>query len=352
MKFNILHLTPDFNYADGRSYYVYLLLKYLGRRGHKVFLGTNGGNSFDRIDELSVPVFKSDSLSKKSAFLKSAKFISGIIEKHDINIVHTHHRYYEMIANSLRKEKNVHTVFTSLSLVDRRFFVEYRSDRIIAVSNTVKEMLTGKFNVDEKRIDLIPNFVDSEESDSAIDFNFKKSKETCLLAVGRFHKEKDFMTLLEAMSLLKNYKLKLIMIGEGEERNAYERFISENSINAEIFPPQRNLKEFYEKADICILTSLRDPLPGFMLQSGLQGKPFIGSDVDGISELIINNENGLTFRRNDPQDLADKIKIYLEDTALAGKCAERLHELVKEKFTEKSVIPQIEKLYMNLFDTI
>ncbi len=50
MKLNILHITPDFNYACGRSYYVYLLSKYLSRK-HNVTVLTNGGDSLERLEE-------------------------------------------------------------------------------------------------------------------------------------------------------------------------------------------------------------------------------------------------------------------------------------------------------------
>lgn len=77
---NILHLTPDFNYSDGRSYYVYLILKYLKKAGHNVFLCTNKGNSFDRLQDQGIEVFTHDPLSKRSSFLKSLKYISDIAE--------------------------------------------------------------------------------------------------------------------------------------------------------------------------------------------------------------------------------------------------------------------------------
>lgn len=359
---NILHLTPDFNYSDGRSYYVYLILKYLKKAGHNVFLCTNKGNSFDRLQDQGIEVFTHDPLSKRSSFLKSLKYISDIAETYNIEIIHSHHRYYELLANSLSRRNKIQTVFTALSIVDKRFFVEYRSDKIIAVSNCVREMLIRKFNVNEDKISLIPNFADSEEvvdRESAIDKREssivnrelgRSDNRIYILSVGRFHKDKDYETLFKAIALLKDYKIKLILVGEGAEKERYENIIKFYDLDAELVPPQRDLNKFYSIADLCVLTSIRDPLPGFMLQSGLHKKPFIGSYVDGISEVIINERNGLLFEKKNEVQLTEKIKLFLNDSLLAKKCAENLNELITKKYTEKTVMPEIEKLYISLLN--
>ncbi len=372
---NILHLTPDFNYSDGRSYYVYLILKYLKKTGHNVFLCTNKGNSFDRIFDLGISAIVNPSLSNKSSFLKSLKFISNFAEENDIEIVHSHHRYYELLANSIHGKRKLHTVFTALSIVDKKFFIEYKSDKIIAVSNCVKDMLINKFGVKKSKISLIPNFVDSEElkcetlkvkretsilkretsnvnrESSNVNRESSNVEKVYILSVGRFHREKNYETLIKAIALIKDYKIRLLLVGDGDERIKIEKIILENSVDAGIFYPQRDLNQFFEIADICVLSSIRDPLPGFMLQSGLHKKPFIGSNVDGISEVIKNGENGLLFEKKNTEQLSGKIRLFIEEKSLALKCADNLNKLITEKYTEKSVMPDIIKLYNEFFET-
>lgn len=351
MKLNILHLTPDFNYSDGRSYYVYLLLKYLKRKKHNVFLCTNGGDSYERVNQFEIPVFEIPSLSKKHLFINSVNQLGKIISQNKIDIIHSHHRYYELLANSVKKNKT-HTVFTSLSKVSRRYYIEYKSEKIIAVSNSIKQMLIEKFNTDTKKISLIPNFTDSEEVKEVNDFKAyvnKNNEPYTILSVGRFHKEKNYETLLKAVSLLKNKNIKVILIGEGDEKRKYEKIINENSLNAALIPPQKNLNVYFKKANVCVLSSVNDPLPGFMLQSGLHVKPFIGSDVDGIAEVIENNVNGLLFKRRNEAELAERIEYFMENSAKARDCAENLNKLILTNFTEKTVIPEIESLYESFF---
>ncbi|HMQ68379.1 MAG TPA: glycosyltransferase family 4 protein [Ignavibacteria bacterium] len=348
---NILHLTPDFNYSDGRSYYVYLLLKYLKKNKHNVSLLTNSGDSFERIDRYSIPYFTEASLSRRSSFLGSVNRICKIAEENKIDIIHSHHRHYELLANAVKKKLKVKTVFTALSIVDRRYYIEYRSDRIIAVSNSVRNMLINKFNVNKNKISLIPNFTDTEELNMIKSpSSGKKDGIINILSAGRFHKDKDHLTLIKAVSILSRRKMKisLTLIGEGEEKAEIEKQLRENSINSKILPPVKDLYNYINRSDICVLSSVRDPLPGFMLESGLIGKPFIGSDADGISETIKEGVNGLIFRKKNPEELAEKISVFIRDKMLSEKCSDNLNELVLSKFTEKKVMPEIEDLYKEL----
>ena len=353
---NILHITPDLNYSDGRSYYVYLLLKYLKRNGHNVHLCTNAGDSFSRLRDEGVDYSVKSFLTDKFSLLKSVKYISDIVKKNEIEIIHSHHRYCEILANavSMTLNRKIKTVFTALSIVDKRYKIEYKSDLIIAVSRTVKEMLTCRFRLSDDRIVLIPNFADIEEikQNNSLPVTDKKSvaSDVNILSVGRFHKDKDFMTLLKALQKTNNRNLTLTLIGEGTDKELYSDFISINGLRAEIIPPQKDLRKYYINADICILPSVRDPFPGFMLQSGLHSKPFIGSDTDGIAELIKNGINGLLFLKKDPDDLAAKIELFVRNKILAGNCAAGLHETVMSNYTERQIIPEIEQQYFKLIN--
>lgn len=352
---NILHLTPDFSYVDGRSYYVYLLLKYLNRNGHEVILFTDKGDSYERIHHSGIKVIQSHSYTNKTSFFKSVNVLAGLTEEYNIDIIHSHHRYFELMANSAAKlsRKKVKTVFTSLSIVNRRYCVEYKSDKIIAVSNCVKEMLINKFNIKPDRIVLIPNFVDSEElTNQNYDNNegiVRNPGRTNILSIGRFHKDKDHLTLLKAVKKVsENKKVSLTLIGEGEEQKTYENFITSNSLEVKILPPQNHLGIYFKQSDICVLSSIRDPFPGFMLQSGLYKKPFIGSYTDGIPELIHENENGLLFKKKNYNELASKIDFLINNKIVSDNLAENLNNKVMNNYTEKQIIPAIEVLYEQL----
>lgn len=355
MKFNILHITPDFNYACGRSYYVYLLAKYLGKK-HKVTVITNGGDSLERLEEKGITYKILKGLKSKNPLTIAGNIsaIKNIITENDIDIVHTHHRLAEVLAlQALKriKKKKTASVFTSLSIVKRKYNIEYRSDKIIAVSNSVKDMLLDKFSIDRNKISVINNFTDTDEIHELEIISPRMrdhGKFFIILAIGRFHNDKDFETLLKALNILKKERIGLILVGEGNNDIDYRRYIAKNNLNVEIIVPQKNLLQYFLVADLCVLPSTRDPFPNFMLQAGMHRVPFIGANVDGIGELIKDRVNGLLFKAGDEKELAEKILLFRGNKKLAEHCAVNLHEDVLNNYTQEFIVPRIDHLYRSL----
>jgi glycosyltransferase involved in cell wall biosynthesis len=331
-------------------------MKYLHLRGHKAMLLTNKGDSLDRLDDYGIPYILKSSVHNKSliSFTKGINSISGLIKEYDFDIIHTYHRYSELLAVQavrLHRKKKIKTVFSSLSIVNRRYSLEYKSDKIIAVSHAVKNMLRRKFKVKDSKITLIPNFTDTDELkeiETLADDTKDHGKFFNVLSIGRFHPDKNYELLFEALKLLNDKTVRLTLIGEGENLESYRAIIKRNKLNVEIIKPQKNLSGYFLLANVCVLPSKRDPFPSFMLQSGLHKKPFIGSNIDGIAELIKNNYNGLLFDNKSPLELAYKIYQFKTDKELAKKCALNLHNRVVNRFTQEFVIPKIEKVYREL----
>lgn len=315
---------------------------------------TNSGDSMNRLDEENIVVIKKKFLSNKSAFAKSVNLLRDILEECKIEITHSHHRYYELLANSAAviSNRKVKTVATALSIVDGRYFVEFKSDKIIAVSRSVEKMLLEKFKVNQNKIKIITNFTDSEEIENygyikSYDY-LRNKKNINILCIGRFHKDKDQITLLESASILNNPCLKIVLAGEGPEYDTLKEFRKKKNLDIEFAKPAKDVSHLYKKADICVLPSVRDPFPGFMLQSGLFGKPFIGADTDGISELIDHRKNGLLFPKRNVRALAEAINTFINEDDLRNNCCKELHEEVTKNYTEKNILPKIESLYSGI----
>lgn len=310
----------------------------------------------DRIENLGVKYKLLKGLRSRNpiSLPKTTESLREIIKENSIDIIHTHHRlseFYALQAANTLTDKRPVTIITSLSIVRRKYNIEFRSDSIIAVSYSVRNMLLHKFNVDKDKITHIPNFADTEElTEKDALYNAEKTHNRIftILAVGRFHLEKNFEVLLKALKTLNDPDIRLMLIGEGNREMNYRKYISQHELNVEIIAPQKELGRFFQIADICVLPSARDPFPNFMLQAGLHGKPFIGANVDGIGELINSGVNGLLFESGNEHELAEKIRIFKGNKKLAGECAENLQVNVNNNYTQMQVIPLIERLYMQL----
>jgi glycosyltransferase involved in cell wall biosynthesis len=150
------------------------------------------------------------------------------------------------------------------------------------------------------------------------------------------------------MMLLKNQDIHLTLVGEGELEGYISAQIKKYNLKISIISPQKYLRLFYLNSDLCISTSLVDPFPTFMLQSGLYGCPFIGSNISGINELIVDEKNGFLFAPNDYKSLAEKIVFLKNNQQLLKYVSENLNAVVKNQFTDINIIPQILNVYKNI----
>jgi glycosyltransferase involved in cell wall biosynthesis len=77
-------------------------------------------------------------------------------------------------------------------------------------------------------------------------------------------------------------------------------------------------------------------------------KPFIGSTVDGISELIKHGVNGLLFESENVNELIKSIQMILGDEALAERISQNLHNEVIENYSVEEVISEYITFYNSL----
>lgn len=346
----VLHITTTFNYTCGRSYYHYVTFKHLKKYDCYNFLFSKEQTAQKRLEELNIDYSINSNIGSNNPihYPEILKQIHKIVAEKNINILHSYSRAAEILCTLYKKffNRNVKTVNTVMSLVSGKFFVEYKSDKIISISKCVKSELTDKFKVPEDKIKLIYNFAEPP-SEGYVPRN-SEGAGFVILSAGRFHEEKNFETLFQAMSLINKPEISLLLAGSGNLETDYKNYISKHNIKAEIIPPQNDLAPLFAQCDICVLSSVVDPLPTFLLQAGFYRKPFIGSNVDGIGETIDNGINGLKFKKRDFRELADNIMKFYNDRDLMKKCSGNLYDLVSERHSPDRNISQIYNLYSEL----
>ena len=163
-KKKILHISPDFNYSCGVSKYVFSLLKNFGQdQAYKIFFMTNGGDALDRISGLNLKLIVvnfSKGVKNIFNFYPNLRTLRRFCIQNNIDIIHTHHRYPEYLAYLVSKGTNIKTVSTVHSLVKGKSIISFKSDKIIAVSNSVKNMLSKYYKVSPEKIVMLYNYIE------------------------------------------------------------------------------------------------------------------------------------------------------------------------------------------------
>lgn len=226
-------------------------------------------------------------------------------------------------------------------------------DKVVAVSNSSKELVKTYFNNLVNKIIVIPNMIDTDfikikSTDfTNFDYNFDKSKVN-IITVSRFAKEKNLINVVKITKMLLSkgfYNFVWNVIGDGEEFD-----IINNEINKENFGKYINLLgskdnpfPYISNSDIMVHTSLVESQCLSVLEAMSLGVPCIVTDSLGPREFIKSYENGILTSSN-PREIADLIILITEDINLQSKIRINSADVVNDLYSKKVILNKIEKI--------
>ncbi len=166
-----------------------------------------------------------------------------------------------------------------------------------------------------------------------------------LLIIGNDWHEKGLSCLLEAMGLLKDLSLLLLVRGR-DERAPYERAIEKLGLTGMVRFLDRlpDVVQFYAAADLYVGPSLYDSFAIPVAEAMACGLPVIASIQAGVSEIVTDGENGFILR--DPKDvegLAEKIRLLYEDTDMCSRLGQKAAQTISQFTWERNAL-QIQTL--------
>jgi glycosyltransferase involved in cell wall biosynthesis len=360
----ILHITPDFNYSCGRSKLVYFYLKYFSnKKDYQVHFITNGGDSLDRLNDipnLNFQILKFSTGYKNIFYERNFyRSLKDYIARNKINLIHTHHRFPELISTRISTKLKIKTITSAHSFVKGFKQTSFKSDKIISVSHSLAAYLINEYNISKEKIVSLNNPLDlSFKVDLSAAEKFRKENNISpemklLLFIGRVNKDKGFDILLKSFSAVKEKNNDVILMINGQiENNYFQSEISKFNKAVIYIPPQKNNYYLYLLADIVVLPSRFDPFPFVMLETGLHKKPFIGGNTGGIAEFIEDGKNGLLVEPENPDQLADKILFLLNNPEVGTRLGENLYEKVTRLCDYNNYFNEVEKIYNSLIASV
>ena len=174
----------------------------------------------------------------------------------------------------------------------------------------------------------------------------KPSDTKLLLGVGRLTDQKQFNHLIECFAALaeKHTQWHLTIVGEGENRDAYDKLISERNLNhrVKLIGRAGNISDWYQAADAFALTSATEGFPNALIEAMAHGVPCISYDcLTGPSEIIEHGINGLLVEANNKQALTFAIDSLLGSSELQRSFAKKAVNII-ERLDPEIVMSQWE----------
>ncbi len=210
------------------------------------------------------------------------------------------------------------------------------NSQIITVSSKMHENLCRDFPLYRNKITTISNGVDDSALQLPLPIDGGQAYQ--IVAVGNLVVNKGTTLILEALALLNQPSIHLNIIGEGVEKERLINLAQELGIVAQVtftgVLPHTEMDTVYRHADLFILASYSEGRPNVVLEAMASGVPVIASDIDGVSELISDDVNGLLFKPGDSQQLSDCISRLLVDF----ECRHRLAVAARNFILENQLL--------------
>jgi len=265
------------------------------------------------------------------------------IKNKRIQVILAHLRTANQLAVIIGKLSGVPafpTVHNTMPFLDRRSIwdprvyihkaidaIIYRiADRILVVSEEIKEIIGQKFRLKNSKIMVIKNgivFKDSLTEPVNLEDEFSISKSTLkILAVGRLNYQKAFEVLVRAaaeLTTLGRHPIYVMIVGEeAGERKMLENLIYDLRLSncVKLLGIRHDVIGLMKASDIFVMPSRFEGLSIAMIEAMACGLPIIASDAPGLRTYIKHGENGLLFPIEDHDALAKLIIELAEDRNL------------------------------------
>lgn len=231
-----------------------------------------------------------------------------------------------------------------------KFFLNV-SDKVMVNSLEFKKDLKKYFNVNSICIYNPLNFNEIKKKSLKKTKKIFKKNSLKIINVGRFTDQKDQITLLKALNILKKkLNFEAILVGKGILKDKLKNFIIENKLSkfVKIKNFTRNPFPIIKQADLFILSSSYEGLPNVLLESLVLKKFIISSDCrTGPKEILLNGNGGLLFKVGDYKKLSELIIFFNENKK---KCEIMLKKSVKalDRFNYNKNL----NMYLRLIDSV
>jgi glycosyltransferase involved in cell wall biosynthesis len=230
-------------------------------------------------------------------------------------------------------------------------------DKLICVSDydkqiAIKEKICPTFKLTTihngiKNIEFLPK----KEAIEKLNKYSKSDISSPIIAgtIANLYKTKDLKNLIEAIHILLtlDFKLLTIIIGSGPEQNELIGLIKKYGLNKKVYllGNIKNASRYLKAFDIYVCSSVKEGFPYSILEAMQAEAPIITTNVGGIPEMIKNNQSGLLINAKDPEIMAEKIKLLINNKNLRNKVSKNAGEEVKKNFNLNNFLNKTKKIY-------
>jgi glycosyltransferase involved in cell wall biosynthesis len=231
-------------------------------------------------------------------------------------------------------------------------------DGIAAVSTTTLDGLHSLYRLDETVVEQVPRGIDPERIAPTLSRSVVRHRlgvdhtAPTIVYVGSLAPEKrpDRLARVFAKVARDVAEAMLIVVGDGPERVRFEALTDQLSIadRVVLVGSTDAVGSFIGAADVLLLTSDTEGLPGAVLEAACLGVPSVATRVGGVADAVADGVNGLLADPEDEDQLSAHVVSLLTDNVLRTD----LGQAANEQFMSRYAVSVVADRYLELYDAV
>ncbi|MBC8301887.1 MAG: N-acetyl-alpha-D-glucosaminyl L-malate synthase BshA [Pelagibacterales bacterium] len=290
-----------------------------------------------------------------------------VIKLYSIDLMHVHyaipHAYAAYMAKKMLKDLGLNVPIvttlhgTDITLVGNHPFYKTavnfsinKSDIVTCVSQSLKQDTLDQFEI-YKDIEVVPNFIDiskyKRQQKLCFIENPNLNEELIITHVSNFRPVKNIKNVIQIFyNIQEKMSSKLMMIGEGPEKEMAENLCKELSIENKVhfLGNSNQVEKNLCHSDLFLLPSNTESFGLAALEAMASKVPVVSSNAGGLPEINIHGETGYLTDSNDIESMSNYAISILENPKVLEEFKIRAFNKA-ESFDINKVVPIYEKIY-------
>lgn len=235
-----------------------------------------------------------------------------------------------------------------------------RVDFITSVGETSMSDFVNLFGFSKKKIKVIKRGIDFLEYTPLNDQQKTKAGipvgRQVLIHVGNFSPEKDHAFLIDCFVKIKenNPAVVLMLLGEGELMPTIRNKVESLGLGNEVIflGMQQEIGPYLAMADLILLTSKIEGVPGVLLEAACHRVPSVAFDVGGVREFVKPGETGELVSEENKDQFAVRVNNLLSNPTKRKNFGENAARLVREEHLLARNAMDFIQVFKDLIDKI
>ena len=232
------------------------------------------------------------------------------------------------------------------------------ADLFISVSRQAIPFAVGREGVPPEKVIYIANSIASDVPDCSRAGDIIRArlgiqpKTVVLGMIARLVSKKAHQDLLAAYAMVINRypETVLILAGDGPLRSRLAQQVRQLGLESHVvfLGDRSDTFDLLAAMDLFVHPSLSEGMPHAVMEAMAAGLPVIASGVDGVQDLIINDESGWLVEPGNPAALADRIIFALNNQALWPHIGQAAAHRIAAEFSPHKMVMAYHRVFREM----